>query len=102
MEFDEKQVVKYMRDAVSETSSKLYDDDELLNVVDMIWDWYDDQGLLEIDNEADDEDINVDALIKYVRKMPSKDKASPILQEDVEPLVMAELRYEQSLDEAGI
>ncbi len=102
MEFDEKLVVKYMRDAISEASSKLYDDDELLNVVDMIWDWYDDQGLLEIDNEADDEEINVDALIKYVRKMLSKDKASPILQEDVEPLVMAELRYEQSLDEAGI
>ncbi len=99
MEFDEKQVIREMRDAISEESSELYDDDELLNVVDIIWDWYDEQGLLEIDSEADDEEVNVDALIKYVRRMLLKDKASPVQQSDVEPLVMAELRYEQSLDE---
>lgn len=99
MEFDEKQVIREMRAAISEESSKLYDDDELLNVVDIIWDWYDDQGLLEIDSEADDEDVNVDALIKHVQRMLSKDKASPVQQSDVEPLVMAELRYEQSLEE---
>ncbi|MDE6858936.1 MAG: hypothetical protein K2J65_00800 [Duncaniella sp.] len=99
MEFDEKQVIREMRASISEESSKLYDDDELLNVVDIIWDWYDDQGLLEIDSEADDEDVNVDALIKHVQRMLSKDKASPVQQSDVEPLVMAELRYEQSLEE---
>lgn len=99
MEFDEKQVIREMRNAISEESSRLYDDDELLNVVDIIWDWYDEQGLLEIDSEADDEEVNVDALIKYVRRMLLKDKASPVQQSDVEPLVMAELRYEQSLDE---
>jgi hypothetical protein len=102
MEFDEKKVTKEMRNSVSDDSSKLYDDDELLNVVDIIWDWYDEQGLLDIDSEADDEEINVDALIKYVRKMLAKDKASPIKQEDIEPLVMAELRYEQSLDDGSI
>lgn len=102
MEFDEKRVIKEMRNAVSEESSKLYNDDELLNVVDIIWDWYEDQGLLEIDSEADDEEINVDALIKHVRKMLSKDKASPVLQDDVEPLVMAELRYEQSLEDDNV
>lgn len=99
MEFDEKLAIKEMRAAISEASSKLYDDDELLNVIDIIWDWYDDQGLLEIDSEADDEEVNEDALIKHVRNMLSKDKASPILQSDVEPLVMAELRYEQSLEQ---
>lgn len=98
MEFDEKQVIKEMRKAISEESSKLYNNDEILNVVDIIWDWYDDQGLLDIDSEADDEEINVDALIKHVTKMLLKDKLSPILQSDIEPLVMAELRYEQTLD----
>jgi len=99
MEFDEKQVIREMRNAISEESSRIYDDDELLNVVDIIWDWYDEQGLLEIDSEADDEEVNVDALIKHVQRMLLKDKASPVQQSDVEPLVMAELRYEQSLDE---
>lgn len=98
-EFDEKEAIHSMRAVLSDESSKLYDDDELLNVIDIIWDWYDDQGLLDIDTEADDEDINTDALIKHVSKMLAKDSDSPIRREDVEPLVMAELRYEQSLEE---
>lgn len=97
-EFDEKDAIKAMRAAISDENSALYDDDELLNVIDIIWDWYDDQGLLDIDAEADDEDVNTDALIKHVGKMLSKDSDSPIKREDIEPLVSAELRYEQSLD----
>lgn len=98
-EFDEKEAIKAMRSALLAESSALYDDDELLNVIDIIWDWYDDQGLLDIDAEADDEEVNTDALIKHVGKMIAKDSDSPVKREDVEPLVVAELRYEQSLDE---
>ncbi|WP_297069450.1 hypothetical protein [uncultured Duncaniella sp.] len=98
-EFDEKEAIKAMRAVLSDENSKLYDDDELLNVIDIIWDWYDDQGLLDIDAEADDEEVNTDALIKHVGKMLSKDTDSPVKREDVEPLVMAELRYEQSLED---
>lgn len=78
-------------------SGKQYDDDELLNIIDMIWDWYEDNGLLEIDTEADDEDVNVDALVKYVKKMLARDRDAQVDQADVETLVMAELNYEQSL-----
>ncbi|MCM1076445.1 MAG: hypothetical protein NC411_03695 [Bacteroides sp.] len=98
-EFDEKEAIKAMRAAISEESSRLYDDDEILNVIDIIWDWYEDQGLLDIDAEADDEDVNTETLIKHVGKMLAKDSDSPIKREDIEPLVTAELHYEQSLDE---
>lgn len=97
-EFDENEAVKAMRETLSPEASERCSDDELLNVIDIIWDWYDENGLLDIDTEADDEDVNVDALTAHVRKMLSKDKLSPIRPDDVEPLVAAELRYEQSLD----
>lgn len=98
-EFEEKDAIKLMRAALAPESADLYDDDEILNVIDIIWDWYDDNGLLDIDTEADDEEVNTDALIKHVRKMLTKDSDSPVKAEDVEPLVMAELRYEQSLED---
>lgn len=97
-EFDEKEAVKAMREALSPEASERCSDDELLNVIDIIWDWYDESGLLDIDAEADDEEVNVDALTSHVRKMLAKDKLSPIKPDEVEPLVVAELRYEQSLD----
>ncbi len=97
-EFDEKEAVKAMREVLSPEASERCSDDELLNVIDIIWDWYDENGLLDIDTEADDDDVNVDALTAHVRKMLAKDKLSPIRPDEVEPLVAAELRYEQSLD----
>lgn len=96
-EFDEKEAVKAMREALDSDASARCDDDELLNIIDIIWDWYDDNGLLEIDTEADDDNVTVEALASHVRKMLAKDKLSPIRPEEVEPLVAAELRYEQSL-----
>ncbi len=86
-----------MRAALSPEASQRCDDDELLNIIDIIWDWYDDQGLLDIDAEADDDDVNVEALNSHVRKMLAKDRMSPIRPDEVEPLVAAELQYEQSL-----
>ncbi|MDE6395400.1 MAG: hypothetical protein K2K77_08665 [Duncaniella sp.] len=97
-EFDEKEAVKAMREVLTPEASERCSDDELVNVIDIIWDWYEENGLLDIDTEADDEDVNVDALTAHVRKMLAKDKLSPIRPDEVEPLVAAELRYEQSLD----
>ncbi|MDE5919035.1 MAG: hypothetical protein K2H05_05955 [Duncaniella sp.] len=97
-EYDEKAAVKTMRAAIGTDTASSYPDDELINIIDIIWDWYDDNGLLDIDAEADDEDVNVGELTAHVRRMLSKDKLSPIRAEDIEPLVAAELAYEQSLD----
>ena len=96
-EFDEKEAVKAMRAALSPEASARCNDDELLNIIDIIWDWYDDNGLLDIDTEADDDDVNVAELSAHVRRVLAKDKLSPVLPDEVEPLVAAELRYEQSL-----
>lgn len=97
-EYDEKAAIKAMRAALPGDIAATYPDDELLNLIDIIWDWYDESGLLEIDAEADDESVNVGELTKHVRKVLAKDKLSPIRLEDVEPLVSAELAYEQTLD----
>lgn len=96
-EFDEKEAVAAMRAVLSPEASQRCSDDELLNIIDIIWDWYDDNGLLEIDAEADDDDVNVEALNAHVRRMLAKDKLSPIRPDEIEPLVAAELQYEQSL-----
>lgn len=94
-EFDEKSAISYMRKAVSEESSSLYDDDELLNIIDIIWDWYEDNGFLDIDS---DDDPSQDELIKHVIKTISKDSLSPVRKDDIPALVAAELAYEQSLE----
>lgn len=98
LDFNEDKAIEMMRAAVPADRAEIYSDDELLNVIDMIWDYYEENGMLEIDleDEVEDEDLHSD-LVDYVKRMLRKDRQAKVLPEDVEALVAAELAYEESL-----
>lgn len=94
MEYNEEEAIKYMRSHVA--GADAYDDDQLLNLIDIIFDWYEETGDLEIDAE-DDDDEDLSALVAHATKMLAKDAGNTISQDHVEPLVAAEIEYELSL-----
>jgi len=98
MEFDENKAVEWINKALVEAGRKPYDEDQVLNVVDMIWDFYEENGLLDIDVDADepDEDIEPD-LIDYVTRMLRKDTGATVDAADVPLMVKAEIDYEDSV-----
>lgn len=97
MEFDEQKAIEYINNRLQKEYSIKYDDDEILNVIDMIFDYYEDNGMLDINCDDDDEDIDRQ-LIEYVAKMLKKDPYSQIKQEHIETIVGAELDYEASIE----
>lgn len=97
MEFDEQKAIEYINNRLQNEYSIKYDDDEILNVIDMIFDYYEDNGMLDINCDDDDEDIDRQ-LIEYVAKMLKKDPYSQIKQEHIETIVGAELDYEASIE----
>lgn len=100
-EFDENNAIRQMRAALPADVASIYDDDELFNVLDMIWEYYEENGMLEIDMEDDDdadEDI-VGDLTDYVTRMLRKDKGAKLDPQYVRALVEAELDYESSLED---
>lgn len=100
MEFDENKAIAHIREQLGEERSSVYSDDDLLNVIDIIWDFYEENGLLEIDpdEELDEEDV-LDDLRTYTKRMLSKDKGSIIKVEDVNDIIDAEIDYENTLEE---
>lgn len=97
--FEEDAAIKAIRQALPENKADTYTDDQILNIIDMIWDFYEENGLLEIDDDEEIEETALfDDLIRYARKMLQKDKQSGIAPEDVEIIVRAEIDYENSLD----
>ena len=99
MEFDEEKAIEFIREQVGKDIASKYDDDQLLNVLDIIWDYYEDHGFLDINMEDDDEEVDIEALVKHTRKMLAKDRRAGIDAEDIEALVRAELAYEDTVDE---
>ncbi|MDE6497296.1 MAG: hypothetical protein K2L21_01410 [Muribaculaceae bacterium] len=93
MEYNEEEAIKYMRSHVP--SAEAYDDDQLLNLIDIIFDWYEESGDLEIDADDDDEDIA--AIAAHASKLLAKDPGNVIRPEHVAPLIAAEVEYEMSL-----
>lgn len=98
-EYDTDSAIKMMRQSIPDEASRIYDNDQLLNLIDIIWDYYELNGLLEIDLEDENEDTEdiVSEITDYAIRMLKKDKGAIISPEHVETLVRAELRYEDSL-----
>lgn len=97
--FDEDNAIAFIRAQIGNEISSLYDDDEILNVIDIIWDFYESNGMLEIEDDEEDADVDLDRLMSTVRRTLAKDKRAKIATEHIEPIVIAELAYEDSLED---
>lgn len=97
--YDENKAVEYINNALREKGLSVYQEDEILNVIDMIWDYYEENGLLEIDDdfEADDDEDILAELCDYITRMLKKDHHAQIKAEDIPVIVEAEIEYEDSV-----
>ncbi|MBD5225187.1 MAG: hypothetical protein HDS68_04360 [Bacteroidales bacterium] len=98
MEFDEFKAVEAINNRLKDAGRAQYESDEVLNIIDMIWDFYEENGLLDIESDPDDDpdDIEQD-VVDYVKRMLKKDKNACVDEADVELMVKAEMEYEDTI-----
>lgn len=96
MEYDEKDSIKFIRTTTGDLLSS-YDDDQIINIIDIVWDWQDENGFLDIDPENPDDEIDIDKLTSHALKLLSRDKGNLIAPEHVAPIIKAELKFEDTL-----
>ena len=87
-----------------ELELKEYDENEAIKhivnylPIDIIFEYYDKNGFFDIDAGVDDEEnIDVDDLISFVKKQLRKDPDNVVDPDDVQSIVLGELDYEESL-----
>ena len=99
MKFDEDDAVNFIRETLPESVSDKYSDDEILYVIDTIWDWYEKNGYLSLDTEVTDDGLlDEEQLVAYVRKEIRNDKEIMMDPDDVGLIGKGELQYEESID----
>ncbi|MDE5869043.1 MAG: hypothetical protein K2H18_02320 [Muribaculaceae bacterium] len=100
LQFDENQAVKFIRKLLPPEKEKEYTDDEILYVIDIMYDWYEKNGYLSLDmNVTDEEDADISKLTAYVKKEIAKDGEVEMDPSDIDLIVKGELEYEESLED---
>lgn len=100
--FDEDKAIQFIRASVGEKINEKYSDDEILFIIDTIWDYYENNGFLSLDvDETEEEILDTDDLINYVKKEVANDEELIMDPADISMIVKAELEYEESLEVIG-
>lgn len=74
------------------------DTDSVCEVLDLIYDYYDDNGDLEIDPEDDDDGEDIAEMVDYISRMLYKNPPAVAFTEaEIAAMVKAEIEYEISL-----
>lgn len=93
MEFDEIKAIEFIKAHVENPDIASYDDDEILLVIDTIFEYF------EKYDENEDFDDDNEKVIAYVKKQLAKDKHNTISLDHVAAIVEAETEYENTLDD---
>lgn len=94
-EYDETEAIELMAQAVPEN---VRDNDSICEVLDLIYDYYDENGDLEIDFDDDDTQDDVADIVEFIQKAFAKNPAAvEFSTQDIAAMVNAEIKYENSL-----
>lgn len=97
--YDEEKAVEFIRNFLPEEKKDQYTNDEILFVIDCIWDYYEANGLLDLSNIDDgDEEIDMDNITNYVKKAIEKDCEISIESTDIKLIIQGELAYEETIE----
>lgn len=98
--YDEDDAVKFIQNYLPQEMKGKFTDDEVNYVIDIIYEFYEDKGLLDENTTPDDEivDIDEDELIEFVLKNTRKDKLKEFSAEELTFIIQGELAYCDSLD----
>lgn len=98
--YEENDAVKYILSNLPSDVAEKYSDDDILLVIDIIFEFYENKGYFDLnDIDESDDEFDESELFEFVKKSLKKDKDNPIDLDDVENIVHIELEYEDSIDD---
>lgn len=97
--YDDAAAVAFIKKNISQDLAEKLNDDEVLYLIDLIYDYYESRGYLDMANDESEEvvEIDEDELLGYVVKNARKDEVGQYNEDDVRQIVMAEMAYCESI-----
>ncbi len=100
VKYDEDNAIEFIRKTLPEDVSAEYEDDDILYIIDIIWDWYEKNGYLDLNSDVtQEEEHDVSKLTDYVVAQLKKDKEANMDMTHVGLIVRGEIEYEESIED---
>ncbi|WP_294078866.1 hypothetical protein [Proteiniphilum sp. UBA5384] len=102
LEYDEDDSLRFIRENLPEEMKDAFSDDEINYIVDLIYDFYEEKGYLD-ENEDEDSEIEIDEdeLLSYIHGNARKNRdiiGRDYTDEQIEAIVAGELAYYETLN----
>ncbi|RNC64636.1 hypothetical protein [Proteiniphilum sp. X52] len=101
LEYDEDDSLRFIRENLPEEMQDEFSDDEINYIVDLIYDFYEEKGYLDNDDDDSEVEINEEELLEYIDRNARKNKevlGRDYTQEQIEAIVAGELAYCDTLN----
>lgn len=100
VKYDEDKAVEFIRKTLTAEVNAEYDDDDILYIIDIIWEWYEKNGYLDLNSEVtEEEEHDLSKLTDYVIAQLKKDKEADMDLTYVGQIVKGEIEYEESIED---
>lgn len=93
--YDEDDAVKFILNFLPEDAKKSIDDSKIEYVLDVVYEFYDENGLIEEDS-TEEASIDEEEMFKYILKVSKKDKMK-LTEEEVQLILEGEFEYGKSI-----
>ncbi|MDD4971724.1 MAG: hypothetical protein PHT07_20040 [Paludibacter sp.] len=93
--YDEDEAVKFILDSIPAESKDRIDNDKIEYVLDVVYDYYDENGLIDEDS-TEEASIDEEDMFKFILKCSKKDKMK-LSEEDIQLILDGEYEYGKSL-----
>ncbi len=97
--YDDTASVAFIRNYIPQELKELLSDDDIVYIVDLIYDYYESRGYLSDEDQDGDEpiDIDEDELLEYVVRNAKKDGVGKFDTDQIRFVVQGELEYCESI-----
>jgi hypothetical protein len=97
LDYDEDDSLKFIQDHLPEEMKNEFSDDEINYIVDLIYEFYEEKGFLD-ENDDTEIEIDEDELLEYIIKNARKDAIREYSDEQIEAILSGELAYCDTLN----
>ncbi|MDO5570289.1 MAG: hypothetical protein Q4F97_02335 [Bacteroidales bacterium] len=95
--YDDQDAVKFIQNSLPQELKGKFTDDDIVYITDVIYEFYESQGLLDDDIEEDEAEVDLEDILEYVMKNSKRD-GFKFVDEEVRWVINGEFDYEESLD----